>query len=191
VRGNQFFHLDIHTHVMPLHFRHRIGLERLSRLAETVDVDGCLLRVPDPEIMLQILCFHGQKNRWETLKYVCDINELVSAYEGLDWSATVEEASAGSGLKILLLGLQLARRILSTSVPVEIERLFSEHPELAGMADAIIERLPEQHRTGTAALRDRIVLHYAMQDTLRAKAQYVGVAFLQRIVIGKRGSQDD
>src|SRR4029077_10103392 len=72
------------------------------------------------EDLLLLLCVHGAKHRWEQLKWICDIAELVDAYrQKIDWSKVLERVRMLGGERMLLLGLFLAHDLLGADVPTE------------------------------------------------------------------------
>ena len=183
VRGRQFFNLDIHTHVMPLHFRFRPDAAELIQRSTTLDLGAEAFSFPEPELMLQILCFHGHKNRWETLKYVCDVAELVHSFPNLDFGSVIDEAKSRGGYEILLIGLSLANRVLDAPVPELVHSNLRVHKAVQVTVNSILERLPHQYILGTVGFKDRIRLQFSTHGSIRAKARYASVAGLRRTMV--------
>jgi hypothetical protein len=81
-----------------------------------------VLELP-PEDLLLVLCAHGFKHYWHSLKWICDVRELIRTYPDLDWPALVRDADALRARRILLLGLRLAADLLDADLPGDVLRL--------------------------------------------------------------------
>ncbi|HEX8463945.1 MAG TPA: nucleotidyltransferase family protein [Abditibacterium sp.] len=86
------------------------------------------------EELLLILCVHGAKHLWERLIWLCDIAELVNQTPHLDWHKVMRQAHERGVLRMTVLGLSLARDVMGTQLPPEIERWFTTQPEALHLA---------------------------------------------------------
>ncbi len=183
---NLVFNLDIHTSAVSPNFSYRTDFDFLwSRSLEAPFRKAQLqssLRQLGPEDQLLILCFHGQKNRWKSLKYITDIAALVSAYPSLDWADVLLRARRMAGTRILLMGLCLAHHVLSAPVPDQMLKL--RDPVVERAAKHIMDTLP-QRMTGEEEenLFERIGMPVGMQDTFYAKARYGTYSLLRKLVM--------
>lgn len=105
---------------------------------------------------------------------------MIQSKPHLDWNTVTLRARETKGLKILFLGLYLAREVLSAPVPSRIMETIEMEPDVLKVASRIVKRLPDQWHRGTAGLGERFRFHSAMQDTQVAKARYAYVALLRR-----------
>ena len=87
-----------------------------NRLRDAV-LEEVTVRTLSPEDALLVLCLHGLYHSWEHLQMVSDVAESVTAGPLLDWPGLVDSARRQGGLRILLLGLLLARDLLETALP--------------------------------------------------------------------------
>jgi hypothetical protein len=70
-----------------------------------------------PEDTLLILCVHGSKHCWEILQWICDIAELLRAHPEIDWDYIIERAGELHCMRMLALGVRLARDTLTAPLP--------------------------------------------------------------------------
>ncbi|MFZ3212157.1 MAG: nucleotidyltransferase family protein [Terriglobales bacterium] len=87
------------------------------------------------EDLLLLLCFHGGKHGWEKLIWLADVGELLVSNPHLDWKYVRDQARQAGGLRMLLLGVVLANKLLGTTIPRGLE------PPLA--RDRMVERIAD------------------------------------------------
>lgn len=179
-RGESVFTVDLHIDVMPPLYSYAVDFETLWQRAEVISIGGVRARSFAAEDLLQILCYHGAKNRWEALKHVCDVAELIRAKPEMNWEAVFQRARRTHGERILYLGIYLAHTLLETPLPPDVaSRLVLPRP-VQRVASRLLERLPEQMHRGIAGFGERFRFHLAIQDTLGTKARYGCIALLRR-----------
>ena len=180
MRGRNLFNLDVHTRIMPPLYPYAPLFDSLQKEAVALSLGPCSMPGLAPETMLQVLCYHGEKNRWETLKYVCDVAALIDAHPRLNWDAVVQVAREAKGLRTLLLGLYLAQALLGVPLPAGVVDLLEPERTLKTLGDELVSRLPGQISAGTLGYLARTRLHLALRDTWRSRLRYVGYATLRR-----------
>ncbi|QXD16145.1 nucleotidyltransferase family protein [Rhodocaloribacter litoris] len=176
------FNLDLHTHIMPPLYHYTIPFDELRQRAAAVPMAGGTVYGLQPEDLLLVLCFHGEKNRWETLKYICDVSELIRSHPGLDWDVTLARARRTRALRILYLGLSLAHHYFEVPLPPEVLTGINRDRAVRQLTGYFTERLPRQLELGIASFGERMRLHMALQNTLLTKARYLFFAFLRRML---------
>ncbi len=111
-----------------------------------------------------LLSVHGSRHYWNSLKWICDIAQLLRAYPELDWPLAFRLAGNFSRKRTILVALKLAQELLGASLPrsvqVSVEREFG----LSSAADRIIEQLFARLRPPT---RCRFTLPYAAATSAR------------------------
>jgi hypothetical protein len=110
--------------------------ERLGSL-RLAGVDTASL---DPVDLLIVLCIHGCKHIWDTLKWLVDVAELVRGQPGLDWVTLHSRAQEMGAAVMLEIGLVLAHDLLQAPVPVEIVETARQRPTTAKLVSEIRER---------------------------------------------------
>jgi hypothetical protein len=143
------------------------------------------------EDLLLILCVHGTKHRWERLKWICDIAELVDVdREKIDWPRLLERARARGGERMLLLGLCLAQDLLETSLPEKIVARINLDSRIKSLAAQVDKALfPEGSRAG--AFYDEPPIFYwksreRMSDRWALLWKYFPEYFFRLIIPNKR-----
>lgn len=86
-----------------------------------VFIGACRIPTFSPTDTLLVLCAHGSKHRWEKLKWLCDIAELLRAHGAeIDWDELARAAAKQRARRMLGLGLALARELLDAPIPPEV-----------------------------------------------------------------------
>ena len=79
------------------------------------------------EDLLVVLCLHGSKHKWDTLKWIVDVAELLRVHPQLDWSYLWDSARDGGAQRMVALGLLLAHDLLQAPVPpAQLERIRAD-----------------------------------------------------------------
>jgi Uncharacterised nucleotidyltransferase len=73
-----------------------------------------------PSDNLLYLCMNGLKDDWQSLRTVCDISELIKNHPDLCWNKLFQEAIELKIARPLLLGILIARYLLSTPIPHDV-----------------------------------------------------------------------
>lgn len=173
--------VELHWRLAPAFFPVRGAMERAWRNTERITLQGEEITTLRPEWLLLSLCIHGAKTEpvaWPKLKWILDVAELLRGRPDLDWALAREEARRTGCLRVLHLGLRLARDLFRAPLP--------ERVEAAVDADEAAARLARHSReailvTGRAPPTGR--LRYEM--ALRERAvDRVGVALSRAVLPG-------
>jgi hypothetical protein len=108
--------------------------ERVWADLREVNLQGFPIRTLSAADTLLILCLHGLYHSWEHLQMVTDVAACLAGPAGFDWPLLIERARTEGGLRILLLGLLLARNLLGTELPEEILKLSARDRFVGGLA---------------------------------------------------------
>lgn len=93
--------------------------------------------IPDEE-MLFLLCAHGTKHRWEKLKWLVDIAELIKRSDGIDWARLDRMVKNHHCSKIVGIGLLLAHDWLHAPVPSTVVRKIKTETEVQRLTKDIV-----------------------------------------------------
>jgi len=112
--------LELHWAVAPPFFS--VGVEAEAVLADCARAEMCgrEVGVPSSEMLLLLLCVNGTKDLWTALEPVCSVNELVRRYPELDWARVIMLGRRAGALRMLHIGLLLARQIFDLPLPEKI-----------------------------------------------------------------------
>lgn len=172
--------LDVHMNIMPPGYFYAFSFDTLHARSHVARIAGQSIHSFQAEDVLQILCYHGVKNRWERVKHVCDVVCVIRS-ENLDWDVVLKRSEETRGERVLATGLYLARSLLHVELPTEVRALVDEASRARDLGDWVLERIPNNMETGLADLGERIRLYLGIQDTLANKARYCAYSLLRRL----------
>lgn len=123
--------------------------------------------------LLVLLCIHGAKDRWRSLKSLCDLNELLSTYPELDLLAVLARAKNPEQFKVLSLAFVLVNRLFGTPLPADIvDRIHTE--SVVQLADQVQKELFDDFRSHWSdRLRWHLQLIEGFQNRVRYSAWFV------------------
>ena len=96
---------------------------------------------PSSEDLLLILCLHGSKHKWEELKWLVDVAELLRIGTDIDWRRLTGEARRIGAYRMLAVGLRLANDLLDAPVPAEVLNDVRAAPSVASLASEVCDGL--------------------------------------------------
>lgn len=94
--------------------------DELLQRSTTVTLDGAAIRTLGPEDLLLFLCLHGSKHRWESLNWICDIQELINSQLKIDWERVARNARRLGLERMLASALELVRSLLGARLPNKV-----------------------------------------------------------------------
>lgn len=134
-------YVELQWEIAPRNYSLRINDESLWHRLERVEIEGTSLPALSAEDLLLILCAHGTKHAWTRLSWICDVAELMSTRESLDWSYLIERAVRLGCERMLLLGLFLANDLLGAALPnAVLEKIRADHA-VRQLGAQVIEQL--------------------------------------------------
>jgi hypothetical protein len=174
--GNRIL-LELHWAVVPPFFSLRLKTKDILAASQRVQLCSSSIRVPTPEMLLLLLCVNGTKDLWCVLERVCAVNELVRSHPELNWKE-VERISRDAGaFRMLLAGLDLARKLFNTPLMDHIRHLIEQDRSVANLSSLALLRLTgdKAHQPGfweTSRLRVRAI------ERRRDKLRYCALRLL-------------
>lgn len=116
--------LDLHWGLAQANFPKESSLSGVWDRLEPAVIDGRQVPTISAEDLCVFLCVHAAKHQWASLKWVCDLAELVRSRPDMQWQRVLERARAAGSERMVLLGLALARNVLGAEIsggPVPFE----------------------------------------------------------------------
>jgi Uncharacterised nucleotidyltransferase len=113
--------IELHWSFSPRLFS-QLQYRRLWDRLQPVSLAGRDVLTLAPEDSLLLLSVHGAKHKWGSLRWICDIAEIVHTHQRLDWEALIETSTALRGRRMLFLALFMARDALGAPVPDHVMR---------------------------------------------------------------------
>lgn len=164
--------VEPHWTFAPISLAVDLDLDGMWRRATALDVAGRRVGSLTPEDTLLVACLHGAKEMWWRLLWVADIAALLHRHRSLDWAAITRRAARSGMLRILWLGLGLARTLFSVKLPHDVARAMDR--------DAQCVRLIEQSRRrlfggagGPGSLSHVSKFHWDVRERASDRARYV------------------
>ena len=173
-RGNGMFNLDVHTRLMPPGMPYTVPFSELwGRSERVVFGQGVHAQRLATEDILLILCYHGAKNQWSSLKHVFDIAALITSAD-LQWDVVARRAQRVHAERILGLGLLMAQRMVGCTVPPALTTPPRVPEALREAASRLGARLKRRQSGQTMPLTytERVKLYLLLQDTWTSKLRY-------------------
>jgi hypothetical protein len=123
-----------------------------------------------PEDLLLVLCVHGAKHKWEQLKWICDIAEVITAYrQKIDWDRLMVRARALGGKRMLLLGLYLSHDLLDTNLPDQVLKTIQDDLQIERLAGQVNEGLFRKRPRSNELRDERPLFYWRVRERLRDK----------------------
>jgi hypothetical protein len=141
VRPRDGMHVEPHWELVPSTLAVRGDLGGLWERARPVSVGGKPFPTLADEDLLLFLCVHGSKHEWTELRWVSDIAELVARRDRLDWAALLGRAQDQGSLRMLVIGLLLARDLLGAGLPAPAAAAAAGDPTAAALVRSVTRRL--------------------------------------------------
>jgi Uncharacterised nucleotidyltransferase len=191
VRSKDSKVVEIQWGVTQWSFAFPFDFEDAWKYRQVISVAGESVLNLAPEILLLMLCVHGTKHRWEQLKWICDIAEMVNTYrEKPDWDRLMDQARTLGGGRMLLLGLFLAHSLLGVELPEETLERIHNNPQVKLLAGQVTKELFRE-ASNPARLRDEPPFFYwksreRLRDKLALLSRYVPEYFFRVFVPNKR-----
>lgn len=174
-RGNGLFNLDLHTRLMPPGMPYTVPFSELWARSASLRFDqGVRAQRLASEDILLILCYHGAKNQWSSLKHVFDIAALIASVD-LQWDVIAQRAKRVHAERILGLGLLMAHKMVGCAVPQALIAA-PRVPEALGEAASRLEvrlRRRQSGRSMPLSYAERVKLYLLLQDTWANKLRYM------------------
>jgi hypothetical protein len=90
-----------------------------------------------PEDTMLLLAIHGSKHRWACAMWLVDLTRLIQLHPKLDWTRIIKRATQLDCRLGLLVGLDLARRLLFARIPATVREQIDSEPALARLSDQL------------------------------------------------------
>jgi hypothetical protein len=164
--------VDIHWGVTLLrYFSFPTEDEHLWERLEPVSLAGAVVRSFPPEDLLQIICTHESRHRWQQLKGICDVAELIRNHPRLEWGQVLEQAGRLGNRRMLFLGLLLARNLLGTSLPEHVMQRIEADPAVKSLATWVCKRLFRETEVAPRFSAQNYIFYFKVRERLRDKLQ--------------------
>lgn len=170
-RDNNRLLLELHWEVAPHLFVSSVQENELWQNLETISINGVQMKSLSAGDLLFSLCVHGSRHLWERLGWICDVAELMARRE-LNWPALQERATQADSERMFLLGLHLARKLLQTELPPEVQKRCDSDPRLESLSENVIDHLFNGPTHVPASSSEIFKYNIGVRRSLSARARY-------------------
>jgi len=165
--------VELQWSIVPRCFSLSLPEEQYWSHVRSLTIGGRKMNELSAEDLLLLLVFHGGKHGWEKLIWVADVAELMAANPRMDWAYVLDRAQRTGGVRMLLLAVLLANRLLGSPLPRELDAGLDRDRTVAQIAADICCKLvrgeyPTYLQTQLYLLRVR----ERWQDRLRYVARF-------------------
>lgn len=169
--------IELHWSFSPHLSSHREYRRLWDRLQPLSVADREVMTL-SPEDSLLLLSVHGAKHKWASLRWICDIAEIVQSHNALNWDALIETSTALHGRRMLFLALLLARGALGAPVPEHVMRGIRADAMVHVPAVQVARDVFADKRAQSEVLVIIDPFHLQVMDTMVDKFRYcVRIAF--------------
>ena len=133
--------IELHWRIAPRLFARGFGAEDLWSSLKAINVKGVDLKALPVEELLMTLCVHGARHLWERLSWVTDLAAVISATDEVRWDRLLAIAKRTQTERILLVGLQLAKQLLSAQLPPEISKAIADDAMVTTLVETLTKRI--------------------------------------------------
>ncbi|MEO5937212.1 MAG: nucleotidyltransferase family protein [Terriglobales bacterium] len=156
--------VELQWRLAPEYFSVPLDVRALAARSTLVEVAGSTLPTLCVEDDLLVLCVHGAKHHWQSLKWILDIALLIRKHPELSWTTLEQRARTTGTHRILGLGLLLAEQLLQAPIPAATRDAIRHDEVLLAAAQDILAALApyrgpqeaEHHRL-MLRLRERFI----------------------------------
>ena len=161
--------VELHWRVTTGQFPFPVDFERLWAGRETVDVGGETLPTMRSTDHLALLSVHGNRHCWTGLCWLCDFAAAVRTFD-VDWERILESAAERGGERMLLVGCELADRLLGVDPPAAVERRRARGDAVDALARRVEERFLWADQVDTL---ETVRYQFAVRERWRDRARRV------------------
>jgi len=123
------------------------------------------------DVELLVMCVHGTKDLWARLLWVCDVAEFIRKNDGLEWDRVISLSSTSGSLRMLFLGLLLAKDLLDAPIPEEVMKNVDADPMVGRLATKTEERI-FKGSNGSFGYLKNLVFYFRVRERLGDRIQY-------------------
>jgi len=162
--------VEVHWAVTPRYFSVPLDVRRFWERSIPVRLGNRETPTLGLEDLLIVLCLHGTKHSWLQLSLIADVARLITRQE-VRWADVLGRARDLGSVRMVLLGVELARRLLGISCPPVLQADISGRAvqSLANRVESqIFERNPDAERIVQAGK-----FHIQARERRRDRIRYI------------------
>ncbi len=162
--------VEVHWKFIEPFFAFDYDTDSIWDRTQTVDICGKEVPTLASEDYLVILNSHGSKHFWERFSWICDVARLVENTD-IDWDLMIRRAKKVGSLRMVWLGLWMARKTLATEIPDEINKKIDAEPEIEDLGETFLEEIFAEEKKHQD-WKEMAKIHMKMREKIRHKLLY-------------------
>lgn len=162
--------VELHWRIAPRLFAPGFSANDLWSELETIKVGDVELKSLPAEELLMTLCVHGGRHLWERLSWVTDLAAVISVKDEIRWTRLLAMAKRTQAERMLLVGLQLAKELLNTQLPLEVSKAIADDAMVATLVRTLTNRIHEPETD--SSFRQIVRCHLRMRTGLSSRLRY-------------------
>jgi hypothetical protein len=156
LRKRDNVYVEPHWAVAPATMAIDLDYPRMWQRASRVDVAGRSVPTLGLADLLPVLCIHGSKHGWTRLQWIADVAALVDKFSDLELADILHEMRSRGLLRMILLGFELAHRVLAQPLPDGARAAVAGDRGLARVSQTIVDRLSASEEMMSSAALNRL-----------------------------------
>lgn len=136
--------LELHWRFLPPYLGFSLDLAQMLRRLAQVRLGDTAVPAFSTADTLLLLCLHGYKHQWSSLKWICDVAYLLQTAVDLDWTFVWRQAQAQQATRLLLLGLALAQQLLHAPLPSLMQQRIAADRRVAWLQQVALQRIVQR-----------------------------------------------
>jgi hypothetical protein len=166
-RNNSLYNVDLHSSIAPTHLSHPLCSTDVWQDLKPLQFAGTTMLTLPPEMHLLVLCLHGTKDCWSRLNRICDVSELIRT-QSLDWQKLMDWSDVQGWRRLIGLGLVLARDLLNTEVPNDVQQWIAIEQKIPRLAHQVKQHLFSEMSSPIDEV-DRALFHMRTRERFQDK----------------------
>jgi hypothetical protein len=164
--------VELHWRLTSGYFGFSLGFDDVKPGLRRERIGLLDVALPSAEDLLLILCVHGATHRWDRLRWVCDVAELLRRRPDIDWARLRAAATALGGERVVWLGVRLARDLLGAPLGPEVARRIDADATAEALAIEVARRLFAAPRNPAGVVED-LRFQWRLRERWRDRVRYV------------------
>lgn len=166
------FIIELHWKIRPRVYPVSLGFKDLQDYISHLNLGRIAVPTLEPEMLLFVLCLHGEKHCWGRANWVCDVSQLIQSTPHFRWEAAIEYAENYKSEEVLFLGVLLAQKLIGVNIPAWVEQRISTYPKLQNYAAQLGYWLFSPSLSPQRKMA-RSFFHASIRQELRHKVSYM------------------
>jgi hypothetical protein len=171
--------IDLHWDFAPTSVPFPITSAMIWSNLEQVDIGGRLVPTLGRADLALLLAGHGAKEGWRCLGWVADFAMFIEKYPDLDWGDLLTRARRRGCSRSLLVGWQLAARLLRSRVDANLLKVAEDNTQARLAAEALVHRICKGYPVPPS---DRDLSELEICENQLQKARAIGKFLITRTV---------